>query len=167
MILVKPITMACLLAAASLQSLPPEVLLGLLKTEGGHVGGWTTNQNGSHDLGPLQINDEAWVRKIARMQFGGSETYAKVALIYDGCYNVNVGAWIYRQYLNEAGGDYGVAVGYYNSHEPQEADQYRLRFLHSLQTLGLAHPAPAPIVAPAAPSGPVAVAANEAPGATR
>ena len=129
-------TLACLLNGAALQSLPPEVMLGLLKTEGGQVGGWATNTNGSHDLGPMQVNDETWLHKLAEMQFAGNENAAKIALIYDGCYNVSVGAWIYRQYLNEARGNYAVAVGYYNSHSPGPADLYKQEFLHSLEALG-------------------------------
>ena len=146
-----PVTIACMVAAASLQSLPPEVMFGLYKTEGGHVGEWTTNTNGSHDLGPLQINDETWLTKIANLQFGGDKNKALAALLDDGCYNVNVGAWIFRQYLNEAGGDYATAIGFYNSHSPGAASTYRERFIQSLEALGLlntkaplAESAPAP-----------------------
>ena len=135
-----PVTIACMMSAASLQALPPQVMFGLYKTEGGHVGQWTTNTNGSHDLGPLQINDETWLRKIADLQFGGDTQLALTALLDDGCYNVNVGAWIFRQYLNEAGGDYAAAIGYYNSHSPAPAAIYRQRFLHSLEELGFYDP---------------------------
>ena len=43
-----------------------------------------------------------------------------------------VGAYIFRRYLNQAHGNYGLAVGYYNSHTPYYAHRYRIRFLHSL-----------------------------------
>ncbi len=132
--------------------------MGLLKTEGGHVGGWTTNVNGSHDLGPMQVNDSSWAQKVADLQFSGNKTAAEAALIYDGCYNVEVGAWIYRQFLNEAHGDYGVAVGYYNSHNPEAADKYRILFLHSLMELGFAGRHQGTALPPAAPDAPNAYA---------
>ena len=132
MALVHAVTLACVLRAASLQHIPPVVILSLMKTEAGHVGGWTTNPNGSHDLGPMQINDQTWVPRIAKLQFGGHKREAEAALIYDGCYNVSVGAYIFRRYLNQAHGNYGLAVGYYNSHTPYYAHRYRVRFLHSL-----------------------------------
>lgn len=134
------VTIACMVSAATLQSLPPQVMFGLYKTEGGHVGQWTTNTNGSHDIGPLQINDATWLQKIADLQFGGDKDLAMNALLNDGCYNVNVGAWIFRQYLNEAHGDYATAIGYYNSHSPGPAASYREKFLRSLEELGFYDP---------------------------
>lgn len=132
MALIHSVTLACVMSAASLQHVPSVVVLSLMKTEGGRVGHWTTNSNGSHDLGPMQINDTTWVPRLARMQFHGNERKAEAALIYDGCYNVSVGAYIFRRYLDQAGGNLGVAIGYYNSHNPYYADRYRVRFLHSL-----------------------------------
>src|ERR1700723_3612744 len=124
--------MTCLLHAATIQHLPDVLLMALLKTEGGTVGQWTTNTDGSHDLGPLQVNDRTWLQKLADMQFKGNDEVAARELIYDGCYNVEVGAYIFANYLNEANGDYGKAIGFYNSHTPYYADEYRRRFLHSL-----------------------------------
>lgn len=134
MAFVQAVTLACVLQAASVQHVPPVVILSLMKTEGGRVGAWRTNENGSHDLGPLQINDRTWVPRLARMQFGGNQKEAEAALIYDGCYNVSVGAYIFHRYLEQAGGNIGVAVGYYNSHTPYFANRYRVAFLHSLDT---------------------------------
>jgi soluble lytic murein transglycosylase-like protein len=132
---IRPVAMACILHAAAIQHVPGVLLLGLLKTEGGLVGSWTTNTDGSNDLGPMQINDRTWAQKIADMQFGGDREKATRYLIYDGCYNVEVGAYIFGLYLQEASGNYGVAVGYYNSHSPLQADVYRRRFLQSLNSL--------------------------------
>lgn len=132
LLFIRPLTMACIMHAASLQHIPSVVIFSLLKTEGGHVGSWTTNTNGSHDLGPMQVNDQTWVPKLANMEFGGDTRKAAAALIYDGCYNVQVGAFIFKKYLLEAGGNFGRAVGYYNSHDPYYANRYRQLFLHSL-----------------------------------
>lgn len=104
------------------------------------MGSWTTDPNASHDLGPMQVNDAAWVKRIAALQFGGNEADAEAALIYDGCYNVNVGAWIFRQDLDAANGNYFIAIGYYNSHNMAAADAYRLKFLQTWNRLGFAQP---------------------------
>jgi soluble lytic murein transglycosylase-like protein len=125
----KSITIGCFLSIASNYALPPSVLLGILRTEHGQVGHWSTNSNGSHDLGPMQVNDATWLKRVAELQFNGNKTRTETALIYDGCYNLNVGAWILRQYLNEADGNYFTAIGYYHSHNPAKANAYRVRFI--------------------------------------
>ncbi len=134
-LVIRKVTVACILHAAVIQNIPSVLIMGLLKTEGGVVGSWTTNTDGSHDLGPMQVNDRTWVARIADMQFSGDREQTARYLIYDGCYNVQVGAYIFGLYLEEAHGDYGVAVGYYNSHSPLQADLYRHRFLQSLNSI--------------------------------
>ena len=133
--MIRAVTLACILHASVLQQIPDVLVMALLKTEGGTVGQWTTNTDGSHDLGPMQINDRTWLQKIANMQFSGNRQVAAQDLIYDGCYNVQVGAYIFAGYLKDANGDYGKAIGFYNSHTPLLADEYRRRFLESLKSL--------------------------------
>lgn len=130
-----PLTAACLLQAASVQSVPPAILLGLLNTEGGKIGMQSPNKNGSFDLGPMQINDRVWVPVLAKMHFGGDKAAARVALRDHGCYNMHVGAWIYRQYLDEANGNYAEAVGFYNSHTPDKKRAYQMRFAKKFKEL--------------------------------
>jgi hypothetical protein len=119
------LTLACFLAAAARQDIPAPVMWGLYATEGGWVGASQTNTDGSHDLGPMQVNDRAWVPKIADLLFGGNRKQAAEALQWDGCFNAQVAAWIYRQYLVEDGGDLAKAVGHYNSHSPDAMARYQ------------------------------------------
>ena len=130
-----PLTAACVLQAAQLQSVPPHILLGLLKTEGGRVGGERTNRNGSKDLGPMQINDRTWIPQLARMHFGGDREATFAALRDHGCYNMHIGAWIFRQYLDEAKGNYAEAVGFYNSHNEAPKRAYQARFAQNFMQL--------------------------------
>ena len=132
---VSPVTPQCVLQAAQLQQIPPHIILGLLKTEGGHLGEESRNTNGSYDLGPMQINDRTWVPKLAAMHFNGNESAAYAALRDWGCYSVHVGAWIFRQYLDEAHGNYADAVGYYNSHNEGPKLAYQRKFTRNFMEL--------------------------------
>jgi hypothetical protein len=40
------------------------------------------------------------------------------------CANVEAGAWILRQYLDEAKGNFWEGVGYYHSHTPEHKSRY-------------------------------------------
>ena len=123
-----PLTPQCLTKASQLERIPAEILLGILKTEGGHIGSETPNRDGSRDLGPMQINDRTWVGRMANANFDGDRSRAYAALRDDGCYNIMVGAWVLKQYLDEANGDYRDAVGFYNSHNTAHKEAYERRF---------------------------------------
>ena len=132
---VSPVTPACVLRAAKLQGIPPHIILGLLKTEGGHIGSETLNKNGSVDLGPMQVNDRVWVPILAYWHFHGDRLMAYEMLRDNGCYSVHIGAWIFRQYLDEAHGNYAEAVGFYNSHNEAAKRAYQLRFAQNFKSL--------------------------------
>lgn len=130
-----PVTAECIIDAAKLQNFPPHIILGLLKTEGGHLGSETPNTNGSVDLGPMQINNRVWVPILARIYFNGNYRAAYLALRDHGCYSVYIGAWIFRQYLDEAKGNYAEAVGFYNSHNERAKHAYQMRFAQNFKQL--------------------------------
>jgi soluble lytic murein transglycosylase-like protein len=130
-----PVTAQCVIAAARLQNIPPQIILGFLKTEGGRLGMESLNRNGSYDLGPMQINSSTWVPKLAEMHFSGDRRAAWIALRDYGCYNINIGAWIFRQYLDEAHGNYADAVGFYNSHNEGPKRAYEERFAANFSRL--------------------------------
>jgi hypothetical protein len=129
------VTAACIEQASKIQQVPVPIILGFLKTEGGWVGASVGNTNGSHDLGPMQVNDSTWVPQMAKLEFDGDENLARLALRWDGCYNVQVGTWIFRQYWNQANGNTVRAIGYYNSHDPIAMANYQARYAHSLKSL--------------------------------
>lgn len=123
-----PATPQCLIKAAESQKIPITIMLALIKTEGGRPGLESApNSDGSRDLGVMQINDRVWVPKLARMTFGGDRKLARATIRDDGCYNMLIGAWVYRGYVDEAGGDWARAAGYYNSHTPKHMAAYQKR----------------------------------------
>lgn len=130
-----PVTYDCVMQAASLQRVPYQIVLGFLKTEGGKLGSEVRNMDGSYDLGPMQINDRTWLSKLAQLHFRGDVAAARESVRDNGCYNVNVGMWIYKQYVDEADGNLAEAVGYYNSHTPVHKQAYQRRFASAFLSL--------------------------------
>jgi len=89
-----------------------KTLWGLREQEAGWVGAQVANANGTHDLGPLQINTW-WVPRIARL-IERSEYQVRHWLRYDACFNAEAARWIFLSGL-ETTGDYWKAVGVYHS----------------------------------------------------
>jgi soluble lytic murein transglycosylase-like protein len=114
---------ACMIAAASLYQLPPQVLPAIQRVEGGEAGMVRFNQNGSADLGPMQVNT-IWVQPLARYARMRQDIVV-TRLINDPCFNIEAAAAIMRVYLTEAHGNLMVAIGYYHSHTPERGVAYQ------------------------------------------
>ena len=113
---------ACIFAAAELHRMPPAMLVILLRVEGGRRGATSRNTNGTEDIGPMQVNT-IWVRKIAE-HWRATPDAAFLALRDNFCANVEGGAWILRQALDETRGDFWTGVGIYHSHNPVHKERY-------------------------------------------
>ena len=70
---------ACMLAVASAQHLPPRVLPAIRAVEGGAVGTVSQNRDGSQDLGLMQINTR-WLPVLAQ-RTGRDEVTLRQALL--------------------------------------------------------------------------------------
>ena len=117
----------CITAAAEIHHLPPAVLVILLDVEGGALGRVTRNANGTVDIGPMQVN-QIWLPRIAA-HWRASEAAARTALRDDFCANLEGGAWILRQAIDEAHGDFWAGVGLYHSHDPGYRSAYLRKVL--------------------------------------
>lgn len=117
----------CLQAAASTYRLSPVVLVILLHVEGGQLGRVSGNPNTTVDIGPMQVN-EIWLPDIAR-HWHASVPQSFLALRDNFCANVEGAAWILRQGLDEARGDFWSGVGYYHSHTPVHKAAYLRKVL--------------------------------------
>lgn len=123
----------CLVRVSTNFGIPLPVILAILRTEGGRVGGESRNSNGSFDLGPMQVNDRVWVPVLARMT-GGDEATARSVLRDHGCANILFGTWILRQHF-ERTGDLATAVGWYHSRTPVHMQRYQERFRRNLMDM--------------------------------
>ena len=120
---------ACLDLAAQHYNIHKEILNAVLAVEGGRTGMRKRNNNGSYDMGPMQINS-TWLPELRRR---GINEYD---VTYDYCTNILVGAWILAHELQGAGtprintAEYWQAVGRYNSRTPYFNARYAVRVWH-------------------------------------
>lgn len=120
--------------ASQTYSVPPAVLVGIYKAEGGKVGQQVSNTNGSYDLGPMQINT-IWVPELAK-KWGVKEEVAKKWVRDDACTNVGVAAWILKGHLDETG-NLSQAIAHYHSRTPKHGTRYKKRVIDILHDNGL------------------------------
>ena len=123
----------CLTAAAAAHRLPPAMLVILLKVEGGTLGRTSPNTNDTSDIGPMQVNT-IWVSKMAA-RWRTTPAAACAALRDNLCANLEAGAWILRQALDEARGDFWTGVGFYHSHNPTYKERYLRKVLDASRRL--------------------------------
>lgn len=125
---------ACLMLAAQTYSVPPAVLVGIYKAEGGKVGQEVPNKNGSYDLGPMQINT-IWMPELAK-KWGVNKATARKWVRDDACTNVGVSAWILRSHLDETK-SLSQAIAHYHSRTPVHGTRYKKRVIDIMQDSGL------------------------------
>lgn len=111
-----PLTHECIMETAVRFDLPARLLYAILQVEGGKVGLKSKNNNGTFDLGPMQINT-IWIEHF--------KPYVNPEqILYNGCINLQVGAWILKSRINEAG-DFWEGVGAYHSRTPHLNVRYQ------------------------------------------
>ncbi|WP_338333625.1 transglycosylase SLT domain-containing protein [Acetobacter sp. LMG 32666] len=127
----------CAVDAAGQYRISVPLFLGLLATEGGHVGQIVSNKNGTYDMGPAQINSSHLVELAAK-------GITREQIINDGCLNIHIGAWILAR---ELGGEtpqhpkeFWQRVGNYNSHTPIHNQAYQLKVWSHV--VGISHSQP-------------------------
>lgn len=131
----------CIEASARYNRLPPALLLAIRQQEGGQVGRWRLNTDGSIDYGVMQINS-LWLPLLRR------RGYDEGVLTYDACASIAAGAWILTRALaahqvwNQSDADprrYWRAVGSYHSRTPRlnriYAEQVWKRYRRALATV--------------------------------
>lgn len=129
----RPVTAQCFFAEAARQQIEPLKLLAVMKTEGGRVGQFVRNSNGTYDIGPMQINSVHLADLSKRL--GASREEVASALAYDGCFNVAIGAWMLRKRTDEAGGDFWYGIGFYHSKTPTYRNRYILSVHKNMQDI--------------------------------
>ena len=125
---------ACLMLASQTYTVPPAVLIGIYKAEGGKIGQEVRNKNGSYDLGPMQINT-VWMPELAD-KWGVEEETARRWVRDDACTNVGVAAWILKGHLDETK-SLSKAIAHYHSRTPHHGSKYKRRVINILHENGL------------------------------
>lgn len=126
---------ACLMLAAQTYSVPPAVLVGIYQVEGGKPGQAVgPNDNGSYDLGPMQINT-IWIPELAD-KWGVSNNTAMTWVKNDPCTNMGVAAWILRNHMNRTG-NLSKAIAHYHSKTPRFGYAYKGKVITAMRSKGL------------------------------
>lgn len=126
---------ACLMLAAQTYSVPPAVLVGIYQVEGGTPGQAVgPNDNGSYDLGPMQINT-LWVPELAD-EWGVTNNTALKWIKDDPCTNMGVAAWILRGHMDETK-NLSQAIAHYHSRTPRYGHPYKGRVVTAMRAKGL------------------------------
>jgi hypothetical protein len=107
-----------------------KTLWALRDQEAGWLGAEVPNSNGSHDLGPLQVNSW-WVPKLASLT-GRSEPQIRHWLVHDACFNVNSARWIFLSGLTITQNYWG-AIGMYHSPTKWRQRHYALAVARKLE----------------------------------
>ncbi|MBT0667434.1 lytic transglycosylase domain-containing protein [Novosphingobium profundi] len=102
----------CIHEAAGGQLWLERTLWGLRDQEAGWIGAEIANANGTHDLGPLQINS-FWIKPLARLTQRPPDK-VRQWLTGDACFNVQAARWIFLAGLRTSK-TYWQAVGAYHS----------------------------------------------------
>ena len=99
----------CVLSASLRYGIPPDGMLAVMLVEGGRPGTKRANDNGSHDLGIMQINT-VWLNQASPLR--GYVDYH--GLKNDACVNIHAAAWILASHFARVN-DIWKAVGMYHS----------------------------------------------------
>lgn len=120
----------CIQRAAGGKVWLERTLWGLRDQEGGWIGAEMRNANGSHDLGPLQVNSW-WVPRIASA-LRRPESAVRHWLQHDACFNVDAAQWIFLSGLAITR-NYWKAVGVYHSPTAWRQQRYTLSVVAHLR----------------------------------
>jgi hypothetical protein len=134
--------LACMALVASLDRLPPRVLPSIAAVEGGRIGLVSRNQDGSDDLGVMQVNTR-WLPVIANVMHADTDTVVmhadtdtvRTRLLADPCFNISAAGAILRTYLDQDQGHLMQAIGDYHSQTPREHQRYQVQVLNAAESL--------------------------------
>jgi len=113
----------CSVKAGRIFNVHPYVLQAISKVEGGKIGTFSKNSNGSYDMGIMQINTINLPR--IKKEFP-TISWKKIA--YSPCVNIGVAAWILSEELKREP-VYWKGVGNYHSRTPKYRNIY-LKKIH-------------------------------------
>lgn len=108
----------CSLGAALAYDVPANVLLAVAEKEAGKPGQWVRNDNGTFDVGSLQLNT-AYLRDLSRFGITPEDAAAP------GCYPFMLAAWRIRGHLRNDHGDVWTRASNYHSRTPRYNARYR------------------------------------------
>lgn len=122
---------SCIRRSAGGRAWLEKTLWGLRDQEAGWIGAQIPNRDGSHDLGPLQVNSW-WVGRLASV-IDRPAAQIRFWLVNDPCFNIDVARWIFLDGL-AATRNYWEAIGLYHSPTSWRQRRYAAKVAARLQT---------------------------------
>lgn len=119
----EPVLARCIKQSSGGREWLERTLWGLRDQEGGWIGADVANSNGTHDLGPLQVNS-FWVPKFATILHREANEIRQW-LVHNPCFNVEAARWIFIS-APKGTGEYWRAIGVYHSPTPERQMRYQL-----------------------------------------
>lgn len=114
----------CITDASRFFGIDAELVFTLFDNEGGKVGTFSRNKNGTYDIGPMQINSSNLPEISTHFP---SVTWRVLA--YDACASFWVGTWwLYRKIVARKGNVF-EGIGDYNSKTPKVRAKYIFNFM--------------------------------------
>ena len=108
----------CSISASVKYEVPANIVLAVAEKEGGKPGQWVKNTNGTHDVGPMQINT-LYLGDLAKYGITARDVAAA------GCYSFDLAAWRLRQHIRKDKGDLWTRAANYHSRTPRYNAVYR------------------------------------------
>lgn len=145
----------CSIQAAGRFSLPASLVIAVAEQEGGRIGQWVKNANGSYDVGPMQFNT-SYLQSLERFGITSNDVQG------EGCFPYELAAWRLRHHLDHDSGDVWRRAANYHSRTPIHNLRYqtaiRVRAAKWARWLSAHAPviATAPLAAPPTPNPPPA-----------
>jgi hypothetical protein len=109
---------ACIIEAAEKYEVPANLLLAIAEKEGGSIGQYVGNSNGTYDVGPMQFNS-GYLKMLSK--YGITE--ATVAA--PGCFPYQLAAWRVRGHIHNDSGDLWTRAANYHSRTARFNQIYR------------------------------------------
>lgn len=114
----------CFSLASRTYGIPVDLLKAIAKTETGfNPYAINYNNNKSYDMGIMQINSY-WLPKLSKIGITQAD-------LFDGCKNIQVGAWILSSNIKQYGFN-RKAIGAYNAVSPDKQEIYARKVLSNL-----------------------------------
>lgn len=112
----------CSVVAAVRWQVPANLVIAVAEVEGGRPGLWVRNANGTHDVGPMQLNT-AYLAELRRFGITAADVAAH------GCYPYELATWRLKGHLVRDRGDLWTRAANYHSRTPRHNAVYRRKLI--------------------------------------
>ena len=127
---VDAIATQCIVQASSRYEVPELLLHAIIQKEGGRMGKYSKNKNGSYDFGIAQINT-SWLPRFS--EFGITPSH----LLNDTCVNVAASAYILKFNWQRQDKDWFKAIVAYNlGNNNWTQTRYRIGYKYATDVIG-------------------------------